>query len=245
MRLRDDVYFYPSKSGMDFSGEINCNSVLIAGKRHMLIDPGVSKHWGELKDEIAADGIDLADIGLVFCTHSHPDHAEAACRAAGEAGADLLMALAELDFIVMGGICFYYRTVDGVYIKVEGNMPVFDVPDTSLFIKGFPGPFFYQDNQFKLFLTPGHTPGSMCLHWPDRGLLVTGDVYFPGTIGAIDLFGGSPRGMCNSVRLLSGLTDVDLVLCGHGPPVEGRQAVVENYRQLFQEIEDKKARGII
>jgi glyoxylase-like metal-dependent hydrolase (beta-lactamase superfamily II) len=155
------------------------------------------------------------------------------------------MALAELDFIVLGGICFYYRTPDGVYLPVKGNMPIFDVLDVSRFIKGFPGPLFYENHQFKLFLSPGHTPGSMCLHWPARELLVTGDVYFPGTIGAIDLFGGSPSGMYRSVKILNGLRDVDLVLCGHGAPIEGRAAVEDNYRLLFEEIADKKARGIV
>ncbi|MDR0356276.1 MAG: MBL fold metallo-hydrolase [Deltaproteobacteria bacterium] len=245
MLLRDNVHFYPSPAGLDFSGEINSNSVLVTGSKHVLIDPGLSKRWEELKEKIVADGIDLSDIGLIFCTHSHPDHAEAACRAATELGADLLMALAELDFFVQGGAIFYYRTEEGVYLPIKGNFPVFETPDLNRFIKGFPGPFFFAEHKFRLFLTPGHTPGCMSLHWPDRGLLVTGDVYFPGTIGSVELFGGSPSSMYRSVRLLSGLQDVDLVLCGHGGPLEGRQAVEDNYRALMAEIEDKKAKGVI
>jgi glyoxylase-like metal-dependent hydrolase (beta-lactamase superfamily II) len=245
MKLRDDIYFYPSPAGLDFTGEINSNTVVVSGPRHIMIDPGLSRHWERLRGQVAADGLDPADIGLVLCSHSHPDHAESAVRVAREVGADLLMSLAELDFLVTGGVCFYYRTQDGEYLPLAGNMPVFDVPDTSLFIKGFPGPFLYGGRQFRLFLTPGHSPGGLCLHWPERGLLVTGDVYFQGMIGSIELHGSSPADMYRSVGLLGGLLDVDLVICGHGPAIEGRQEVVRNYEALFDEIAGKKAKGIV
>jgi glyoxylase-like metal-dependent hydrolase (beta-lactamase superfamily II) len=245
MRQWDDIYFYPSRPDLDFSGEINSNTVVIKGNKHIIIDPGLSKHWGELKEAIASDGLDPTDIGVVFCTHSHPDHAEAAVMAAKEFGADLFMALAELDFLVTGGVCFYYRTIEGQYISMVGSMPVFDVPDTRLFIKAFPGPLVYEGRTFRLYLTPGHTPGGMCFHWPERGLLVTGDVYFSGTIGSVELFGSEPSKMYKSVGLLSGLLDVERVICGHGPVIEGRSEVEKNYEVLFAEIASKKARGIL
>jgi glyoxylase-like metal-dependent hydrolase (beta-lactamase superfamily II) len=164
---------------------------------------------------------------------------------AKEVKADLLMSLAELDFLVMGGARFYYRTIDGEYIAMVGNMPVFEVPDTSLFIKGFPGPFIFEGRYFKTYLAPGHTPGGLCFHWPERGLLVTGDVYFKGTIGSVALFGSSPSAMYKSVGLLSGLIDVERVICGHGPVIDGRQEVIDNYEALFAEIAEKRKNGIV
>jgi glyoxylase-like metal-dependent hydrolase (beta-lactamase superfamily II) len=210
-----------------------------------MIDPGLSKRWAELRELIVADGLDPADIGVVFCTHGHPDHAESACLVAKEVKADLLMALAELDFLVMGGVRFYYKYENGEYASLVGNMPIFDVPDTSLFIKGFPGPFVHEGRQFKLYLTPGHSPGGMCFHWPERGLLVCGDVFFKGTIGSVALYGSEPSKMYKSVNLLSGLMDVEKIICGHGPVIEGRQNVVDNYEILFAEIADKMAKGIV
>jgi glyoxylase-like metal-dependent hydrolase (beta-lactamase superfamily II) len=245
MRKWDDIYFYPSPAGLDFSGEINSNSVIIKGPKHILIDPGLSSRWKELKELIIADGLDPADIGVIFCTHSHPDHAESAVMVSKEVGADLLMSLNELDFLVTGGVRFYYRTLEGEYISMVGNMPIFDVPDTGLFIKAFQGPFIYEGRQFRLYLTPGHTPGGMCFHWPEKGLLVTGDVYFQGTIGATDLYGGNASQMYRSVNILRGLMDVERVICGHGPALDGRSEVTENYSLLFAEIEAKKAKGIL
>jgi glyoxylase-like metal-dependent hydrolase (beta-lactamase superfamily II) len=67
-----------------------------------------------------------------------------------------------------------------------------------------------------------------------------GDNYFPGTIGAYDLPGGSLSAIERTIKILRGLGDVDLVLCGHGDPIEGRGAVLSNYTALFSEIEDKK-----
>ena len=129
MLLWDDIYYYQKPAGLDFSGEINSNTVIIKGNKHILIDPGITKRWGELRELIVADGLDPADIGVVFCTHSHPDHAEAACLVAKEVNANLLMALAELDFLVMGGVRFYYKYENGEYVSLVGNMPIFDVPD--------------------------------------------------------------------------------------------------------------------
>ncbi|MDR2387372.1 MAG: MBL fold metallo-hydrolase [Deltaproteobacteria bacterium] len=241
----EDIYYYEKMPNLDFSGEINSNSILIKGPKHILIDPGTAKGWGELKEAIVADGLDPMDIGVVFCTHSHPDHAEAAVMVAKQVKADLLMSLAELDFFVMGGARFYYLNSDGTFLSMQGNMPVYDVPDTRLFIKGFPGPFIYEGRQFKLYLTPGHTPGGMCFHWPERGFLAVGDVYFKGTIGSIALYGSQPSQMYKSVTLLNGLLDVEKVICGHGPIIEGREKVVKNYEILFAEIADKKAKGIV
>ncbi|MDR2367590.1 MAG: MBL fold metallo-hydrolase [Deltaproteobacteria bacterium] len=241
MKRWEDIYFYPSKTTLEFTGEINSNSVLIKGEKHILIDPGVSRRWEGLKGAIAADGLDPMDIDLIFCTHCHPDHADAAVGAAREFKADLLMSMAELDFLTSGGDRFYLRTPSGEEIP-KG---VIEVPDASLFKRGYPGPLFHGGREYRLYLTPGHTPGGCCFHWPDRGFLATGDVYFKGTIGSIELFGSNPGDMYRSVNLLGGLRDVEKVVCGHGPEIDGRDDVIRNYDLLFAEIAQKKAKGIL
>ena len=241
MRLKKDVYFYPGQNGMDFSGEINCNTILVTGRRHLLIDPGIGGRWEDLKASVKADGLSLEDVGLVFLTHSHPDHAEASLKCKEELGAQVALGFREMEFV--GGVGrifyrreFYEREPSGARYKVSEYM----LPDKSMLAPVFPGPFRFEDREFRLYDTPGHSPGGLSLHWPEAGLLVVGDNYFPGTIGAFDLPGGSFPTMERSLKILRGLGEVDLVLCGHGSPIEGAEPIMANYSALFDEVQEKK-----
>ena len=66
--------------------------------------------------------------------------------------------------------------------------------------------------------TPGHTQGSVCLHFAPLKLLVAGDTLFAGSIGRTDLPGGNSDQIIDSIqtRLLA-LPDETKVLPGHGP----------------------------
>jgi glyoxylase-like metal-dependent hydrolase (beta-lactamase superfamily II) len=105
--------------------------------------------------------------------------------------------------------------------------------------------------------TPGHSPGSICLHVPetrilaqhapdappaapDRGgadgdgaiehpLLVSGDTLFWGSIGRTDLWGGSYDEIMKSIReRLLVLPDHTLVIPGHGPATILQQERIRN-----------------
>jgi hydroxyacylglutathione hydrolase len=67
--------------------------------------------------------------------------------------------------------------------------------------------------------TPGHTPGSLCFHLKEHGLLFSGDTLFNRSIGRTDLWGGSYEEIMDSIagRLMS-LDDRTRVICGHGTP---------------------------
>ena len=68
---------------------------------------------------------------------------------------------------------------------------------------------------FKIYHTPGHTPGGVCL-WCD-GVLFSGDTLFAGSCGRTDFPGGSMRQMQQSLSLLAALPlpDATKVLPGH------------------------------
>jgi glyoxylase-like metal-dependent hydrolase (beta-lactamase superfamily II) len=66
--------------------------------------------------------------------------------------------------------------------------------------------------------TPGHTQGSICLHFAPLQLLVAGDTLFAGSIGRTDLPGGNHPQIIESIRTrLLPLPDATRVLPGHGP----------------------------
>ena len=64
--------------------------------------------------------------------------------------------------------------------------------------------------------TPGHTPGSVCFHFAEESLLVSGDTLFAGSCGRTDFPGGDPRQMEISLQRLSQLPPETLVIPGHG-----------------------------
>ncbi len=86
---------------------------------------------------------------------------------------------------------------------------------------------------FEVFLTPGHSPGSLCLYWPERKVLFTGDVIFKAGIGRTDFLEGNPSSLRRSIERLSRL-ETDLLLPGHGEIVAGRDSIFDNYEFIRQ-----------
>ena len=90
MRIGDGIYWYPWQGRGN-----NCNSILLKGKKTVLIDPGhIYNEFREscleqLARQAAADGFDLKDVELILCTHGHPDHVEAAGILRESSGAQL------------------------------------------------------------------------------------------------------------------------------------------------------------
>jgi len=65
--------------------------------------------------------------------------------------------------------------------------------------------------------TPGHTQGSVCLHFEPLKMVIAGDTLFAGSIGRTDLPGGNGRQIIESIesRLMT-LPPETRVLPGHG-----------------------------
>lgn len=233
MRLSRSVYFYPTSDKLDFSEEnFSSNAVLIDGPYRLLIDPGRPGRWPALKSLIEADGMAPTDITMIMFSHSHPDHLEAGRLLAEKLGAELALSEPEILFLKGGGLEFFppadYRSVA-------------DYPYTPL----KEGRLNFSGTALELILTPGHSPGGLSFYLPDENLLIVGDLYFSGTIGAVNYTGGCPKDMYASVARLETLAGVETVLCGHGPAIVGRADVLANYDRLNAEIAAKKAAGII
>ncbi len=76
--------------------------------------------------------------------------------------------------------------------------------------------------------TPGHSPGSVVL--VGGGVLFAGDLLFAGSIGRVDLPGGSPNDMFDSLRRIVALPGDYTVYPGHG---EETTLDVERRRNQF------------
>ena len=83
----------------------------------------------------------------------------------------------------------------------------------------------------KVMHTPGHTAGSILLL--DEKEVFTGDTLFAGSIGRVDLPGGSERDMRLSLKKLLRLPDQYVVYPGHGPTTTmGEEKHVNPFLQL-------------
>ncbi|MDR1045278.1 MAG: MBL fold metallo-hydrolase [Candidatus Adiutrix sp.] len=215
MQIAPSVYFYPFTS---FS-ENNCNSIIIDGPEKVLIDPGHKHLWPQLVRQIEADGLSPADISLVLHTHCHPDHMEAGEILEFEYGATQAMSGIEAEFLNEFGRDFF-------------PWMGLDYPQGSLGRQLEPGPLNLGDKTLELYLSPGHTPGSLCLHWPEAKVLISGDVIFAHSVGRSDFKGGDHQALAGSIARLAALPDVDILLPGHGPSIIGADKVAANFQAV-------------
>ncbi|MBW2352402.1 MAG: MBL fold metallo-hydrolase [Deltaproteobacteria bacterium] len=211
MKVLDELHFFPWNS----MTANNCNTYLIQGEKNILIDPGHYHLFDHVRDQLAALSLSPQDMDLVIITHGHPDHMEGV-RIFQGTGAKIAVSSAEMEFI---------RTVAPHYgeaLSISDFEPDLLLQEGDLRVGGL---------DFEIIHTPGHSPGSVCIYWPERKVLFTGDVVFDQGIGRTDLPGGDGERLKESIRRISGL-EVEYLLTGHGNMVAGREAVRDNFRAV-------------
>jgi len=104
-------------------------------------------------------------------------------------------------------------------ISVDALAPDFFLAKGDLNVDGL---------DIRVFHTPGHSPGSVCLYLPAEKVLFTGDLIFKEGLGRTDLPGGNSAQIKESVRQLQDL-DVEYLLPGHGEMLTGKNEIQDNY----------------
>jgi hydroxyacylglutathione hydrolase len=195
----------------------NCNTYLIDGPARILIDPGHAHLFGHVERGLRELGFDYDDIDLVLTTHCHPDHVEAV-KLFRERPA--LFAVHETDFNLMK---MMGRSL-GAALDMDAYVPDFFLEEGDFSIKGL---------DFQVIHTPGHSPGSISLYWPEHKALFTGDVLFKDGLGRVDLPGGNGSTLKESIKRLSELK-VDKLLPGHGDIIQDAALAQLNFRRVEQ-----------
>jgi hydroxyacylglutathione hydrolase len=211
MEVTTGVYAYLWRDPYDN----NCNTYVIRGEKTILVDPGHSRHVRKLFLLMEEDAISSEDIDLVIATHSHPDHSEG-MEAFDKTGSKITMSRNEERYLLGNGKGLFEMMGDsppGVrfdfYLR-EGELRL--------------GPHM----RFDVYETPGHSPGSLSIYWPEQKVLITGDVIFYGGIGRTDFPEGDSALLVDSIEKLSRL-DTEFLLPGHGEIIKGKEKVVLNY----------------
>ena len=210
MELTKDLFVYP---WTDFSVN-NCNTFMIGGENTILIDTGLDACLKGVLDNIKRDGFDTDKIELIITTHSHPDHFDG-IRSFMQKDTRMALHPEEDKFLKETGMGFY-------------NMFGLQLPEYRVDLSLQEGEFKLKNTVFEIHHTPGHSPGSISIYWPEKKALIVGDVIFQAGVGRTDFPGGDGNLLKQSIEKLSKL-DVEYLLPGHGDIVQGKDNIKRNF----------------
>jgi glyoxylase-like metal-dependent hydrolase (beta-lactamase superfamily II) len=205
---------------------------------------------------LAQAGFGVEDVKLVVCTHAHSDHYGLAASICAQTGCELWMhpkwehirlqaddpqaALEQrLEVGRMSGVPMSaldrYRQMRND--KPEDLIDAIRAPDREL----VPGVEVETDiGTWAVYETPGHAPSHVCLHQPERRLLVSGDHLLGRTALFFD-YGHTPDPFGEylaSLDLIEPLA-VDLCLPGHGKPFRDPEAKITAARDQAGKLLDR------
>ena len=215
IQIQDNLYAFIWES----TTVNNCNTYLIDGPTRVLVDPGHEHLFEHVLKGLGNLGLSIEDIGLVICTHAHPDHIEAVKLFKNTPA---LFSIHEEEWKLVKSMEKYLN------MSLKTDISSFS-PD--FFIKQ--GEFSIMGLEFNVIHTPGHSPGSISLFMPETKALFTGDVIFKEALGRTDLPGGNGKILKKSITQLSEL-GAECLLSGHGEVVLGRAEVKENFDHVMQ-----------
>lgn len=158
-----------------------------ASKTCAVIDPGY-------QPETILDFLQSRELTpeAILLTHGHFDHVGAVKTLASETDCRVYLCADDLSMppMMTNGPLYYTHTYG------EGDL---------LHLAGL---------SIRVYHTPGHTPGSVCLGVEDA--LFSGDTLFEGSCGRTDLPGGSWSTIQKSLKRLAALEEDYQVYPGHG-----------------------------
>jgi hydroxyacylglutathione hydrolase len=166
-----------------------------------LIDPGDEA----ARIALAVERTGLS-IGQIIVTHAHIDHVGAVAPLVDEYLRPVVMheeAGAMLKTMPQQAMMMGFRF---------GKVPQVDrhIGDNEVLEVG--------SLRLRSLYTPGHAPGHLAFYEEEQGIVFSGDALFAGSVGRVDLPGGSMEVLMQSIseRLLT-LPDETRVFSGHGP----------------------------
>jgi hydroxyacylglutathione hydrolase len=140
-------------------------------------------------------------LKLIVSTHGHWDHIGDNAAVAEHTGADIAVHPLDRDRLTEPSPIW-------APFEILPSVPAVDLAEGGVIRFG--------EIELRVLHTPGHTEGSVSLLDADGGLLFSGDTLFAGGWGRVDLPGGDPAAMVDSLGRLLALEDHVRVYPGHG-----------------------------
>jgi hydroxyacylglutathione hydrolase len=199
------------------------------GQECLVVDPGIGAH-GTLDDLLAKHRLKPA---AVLLTHGHFDHTFSVAPVCGARDIPAYIHPADRAQLVDPWSGIGARRGQSLFGQLEFTEP----DDVRELVDG--GTIALAGVELTVRLAPGHTPGSVVfdLATPDAPLLFSGDVLFAGSIGRVDLPGGSEAAMVESLRrVVLPMDDATVVHPGHGESTTiGRERATNPFLRMAAE----------
>lgn len=183
------------------------NTYIVYNDKHMAIifDPGC---YGAPEEAILLNYINDHKLNVVqiINTHCHLDHVFGNKKMTDTFDLPLFIHPNETQMLA-------YAPQSGTTYGVP-----FDNYTGKLYLLNHGDTVKLGDDEMEVLLTPGHSPGSICLYSKLDCFVIAGDVLFRESIGRTDLPGGNHQALLSSVlNELFTLPEAVTVYPGHGP----------------------------
>lgn len=212
--------------------------LLRRGPKAVLIDTGIAGQGNVIAGALREWGLGRESLTHVVLTHWHPDHAGSAAELASWPSVQIWAHRSDAPIIrgdSYGSFPALTHAEEGFYAQIAGTVP--DAAPSRVDRE-------LDDNEAldaigaRVLSTPGHTSGSIALHFPNEAVLFTGDV-------ATEHLGQVVLGPFNQDRARSRESfrrfadiDVNTVCFGHGKPLRGADAARLRAAATASEVPD-------
>jgi len=201
----------------------SANSVLLRGRRPVLVDTGFGADAPALLAWLGQQGIQARDLALVLNTHSHCDHsggnhvlgAEFGIPIAAQVDEAVLVNAREPNACQAAWLC---QPVEPYQVtrQLRGGDTV-GTGGTAWLVVG----------------TPGHTAGHLSLYSAEHGILVLGDALHDADLGWLNPYREGADSLDRAAETIERLAALParIGLSGHGPAIEDLPAALDRARK--------------
>jgi glyoxylase-like metal-dependent hydrolase (beta-lactamase superfamily II) len=184
-------------------GRLQCNCSVVGDEQTreaMVIDPG-----DEVEEVMAIVQRHGLTVKQIVITHAHIDHVGGAMKLKRLTGAPVLLNQNDYALLKMLDVqASWIGMPTPEAVTIDASLETGDKVRAGGVIA-------------EVLHTPGHTEGSICLHFAPQNKLIAGDTLFAGSIGRTDLPGGSYEKIMQSLQgPVMALPDETIVVPGHG-----------------------------
>jgi len=204
------------------------NVYLLTGQGALtMVDSGMTGDVERIAAQLDQAGYTLSQLETLVLTHAHGDHVGGAAEVARRSSAEVVAHKDEVPYIEQSKPLPGSNPAQQALIWLSNRL-LFRLSPCSVDRGVEEGDVLDALGGLRVIHIPGHTPGTIGLYQPERGILFCGDALFnahpmTGADGLrlpIRAFTVDDPQARKSVRKMAAL-DVDVLCCGHGEPIVG------------------------